>query len=229
MTARWPLRFRAELSFPVGQKARWVGARVIAQLSPSPAASPAPGVPTKLCGTDLSVSGLLGVLVLDVRTLKRSVNHTQRRCPYSPIPCVPLRPAPRLAMTSLQKPGYPRPSEHPARSLGWAAGTVPPAPWTLHEPLLWTRLALPAPPGAWVLSPISPGLRSRSSHSVTLGFTRPRSLRAQAAHQRKIQPGRETAPIPAESTRHPSSYFFRSSTLLLQRCDAPLRLRRFKV
>lgn len=71
MTARWPLRFRAELSFPVGQKARWVGARVIAQLSPSPAASPSPGVSTKLCGTDVSGSGLLGVLVLDVRILKK--------------------------------------------------------------------------------------------------------------------------------------------------------------
>lgn len=78
MNARWPLRFRDELSFPVGQKARWVGARVIAQLSPSPAASPAPGVPTKLCGTDLSVSGLLGVLVLDVRTLKKKVLTTRR-------------------------------------------------------------------------------------------------------------------------------------------------------
>lgn len=71
MTAPWPLRFRAELSFPVGQKALWVGARVIAQLSPSPAASPAPGVSTKLCGTDVSGSDLLGVLVLDVRTLKK--------------------------------------------------------------------------------------------------------------------------------------------------------------
>lgn len=58
----------------------------------------------KLCGTDVSGSGLLGVLVLDVRILKKkkSVNHTQGWCPYSPIPCVPLRAAPRLAVTSLQ-------------------------------------------------------------------------------------------------------------------------------
>lgn len=62
--------FPAECSFPGGQKARWVGTRAMAQLSPSPAASPAPRVSTKFCRTDVCTSGLLAVLVSGVQTLK---------------------------------------------------------------------------------------------------------------------------------------------------------------
>lgn len=43
-----------------------------------------------------------------------------------------------------------------------------------------------------------------SSHCATLRFTRPRSLRAQAVHQKKIHPGKRDIPNP----RYPLSHLF---------------------
>lgn len=126
----WPLRFRAELSFPVGQKERWGGGTGDRAAVPKSCCVPPP--PPESPRNFAYVSGLLGLLSLRCSNpeKKKSVSHMPGWCSDLLIPCVPtrscVRAAPRLAVTSLQKPDYPRASEHPSLSLASATVTVPP-------------------------------------------------------------------------------------------------------
>lgn len=98
-----------------------------------------------------------------------------------------VRAALRLAVSSLQKPDYPRSSEHPSRSIASATVTVPPRALsppraTVVDPFgaprsTWRpRSPIAQPPGSrpWVLSPTSPGLFRADLVTVRHGDSRGR-------------------------------------------------------
>lgn len=127
-------------------------------------------------------------------------------------------------MTYLQKPGYPRPSEHPARSLGSAAVAGPPAPSTLLEIVVDPLSALRS---TW---------RLRSHRFPALGAIAdlagpPRAVRATVRHwdsqgRDPCGPRRPTRGKYTREERHPQSpHFLRVPIISLIGNSTPSRLR----
>lgn len=122
-----------------------------------------------------------------------------------------VRAALRLAVSSLQKPDYPRSSEHPSRSIASATVTVPPRALsppraTVVDPFgaprsTWRpRSPIAQPPGSrpWVLSPTSPGLFRADLVTVRHGDSRGRDPCGPSQSSRGKSTREETPPpIPA--------------------------------